>query len=531
LRPLAHAANFRHPELYRGEPMLELASLIDRQARFRGAAPALTFDGTTHTYAQFAERVNRTAHALAGIGIRRGDKVASLLANCRELVELTFAAPSLGAVNVPLSPLLMGPGLRSLLADAQAAALVTQVSMLPVVESIRDELPEVLRRRIVLVDGARPGCFRLNELRVVASNAPPRAAVAPEDLFNIMYTSGTTGLPKGIMHSHFVRAMYALIMGAAWRMTPESVVLHTGAIVFNGAYVTLMPCFHLGAHYVLARQFDAAGAIELIERHRVTHTMMVPSQIVALLDSPAFAPEKLASLRMLLSLGAPLHQEQKARLNRLLPGRFHELYGLTEGFVTILDVTEAERKAGSVGVPPPFFSMRIVREDGTDCAANEIGEIVGRGPILMGGYHNRPDLTERAIRNGWLFTGDMGYVDEEGYLYLVDRKKDMIDSGGVKVYPRDIEEIAVRHPAVAEVAVFGVPDEKWGETPVAAVILHGDAQPTAEELRDWINERVAARFQRVSRVLVMKEFPRSAAGKTLKREMRAPFWKGRDKAI
>jgi acyl-CoA synthetase (AMP-forming)/AMP-acid ligase II len=511
--------------------MLELASLINRQARFRGAAPALTFEGTTHTYAQFAERVNRTAHAMAGLGIGRGDKVASLLGNCRELVELTFAMPSLGAVNVPLSPLLMGPGLRTLLADSQAAALVTQVSMLPAIESIRGELSPELHRRIVLVDGAEPGCFGLAELRSAASAEPPQVTVTQDDLFNIMYTSGTTGLPKGIMHTHFVRAMYALQMGPAWRMTPESVVLHTGAIVFNGAYTTLMPCVHLGAHYVLARQFDAAAAIALIERHRVTHTMMVPAQITAVLDSPAFAPEKLASLQMILSLGAPLHEEQKKRLNRLLPDRFYELYGLTEGFVTVLDVRDSVRKSGSVGVPPPFFSMRIVREDGTDAAVGEIGEIIGRGPILMSGYHNRPDLTEKAIRKGWLFTGDMGFVDDEGYLHLVDRKKDMIDSGGVKVYPRDIEEVAARHPAIAEVAVFGVPDDKWGETPVAAVLLHSGAQASEDELREWINGQVAARYQRLSRVLIMKDFPRSAAGKILKREMRAPFWAGRDKSI
>jgi len=511
--------------------MLELASLINRQARFRAAAPALTFDGTTHSYAQFAERVNRTAHALAGLGIRRGDKVASLLANCRELVELTFAVPSLGAVNVPLSPLLMGPGLHTLLADSQSAALVTQLSMLPVVESIRDELPQILHRRIVLVDGSQPGCFNLAELRAAAAGDPPRATVTQDDLFNIMYTSGTTGLPKGIMHSHYVRAMYGLLMGAAWRMTPESVVLHSGAIVFNGAYVTLMPCFHLGAHYLLARQFNAAETIALIERHRVTHTMMVPAQIVALLDAPEFAADRLASLQMILSLGAPLHERHKERLHRLLPGRFYELYGLTEGFVTILDVADSVRKAGSVGVPPPFFALRIVREDGTDAPAGEIGEIVGRGPILMNGYYNRPDLTEKAIRNGWLLTGDMGFVDDEGYLHLVDRKKDMIDSGGVKVYPRDIEEVAVRHPAVAEVAVFGVPDEKWGETPVATVILRAEASATEDELRAWINEHVAARYQRVSRVLIVRDFPRSAAGKTLKREMRAPFWAGREKSI
>jgi len=320
-------------------------------------------------------------------------------------------------------------------------------------------------------------------------------------------------------------------MSAAWRLTPESVVLHTGAIVFNGAFVTFMPCFYLGAHYVLARQFNAAEMIELVAIHRVTHTMVVPAQIVAMLDAPNFSPEKLASLQMILSLGAPLHQEQKDKLNALLPGRFYELYGLTEGFVTILDVSDSARKSGSVGIPAPFNEMRIVREDGTDALPNEVGEIAGRGPMLMTGYYGRLDLTAQAIRDGWLFTGDMGFVDEDGYLHLVDRKKDMIDSGGVKVYPKDVEEVVARHPAVREVAVFGIPDEKWGETPVAAVILHHPGAIDANTLRDWVNERVAARYQRLNRVLIVDDFPRSAAGKTLKREMRAPFWKGIDRNI
>jgi acyl-CoA synthetase (AMP-forming)/AMP-acid ligase II len=250
---------------------------------------------------------------------------------------------------------------------------------------------------------------------------------------------------------------------------------------------------------------------------------------VAILDAPSFDPSQLSSLQMILSLGAPLHNEQKDRLNRLLPDRFYELYGLTEGFVTILDRDDARRKAGSVGVPPPFYEMRIVGEDGRELAPREVGEIVGRGPITMPGYYNRDDLTSQALAGGWLHTGDLGYVDEDGYLFLVDRKKDMIDSGGVKVYPKDIEEIAAHHPAVREVAVFGIPHDKWGETPVCAVVLREAVE--AEALRDWINARVAAKYQRVERVIVMQDFPRNAAGKTLKREMRDPFWKGRDKAI
>jgi long-chain acyl-CoA synthetase len=320
-------------------------------------------------------------------------------------------------------------------------------------------------------------------------------------------------------------------MSAAFRFTPESVTLHTGALIFNGAFVTMMPTFYQGAHFIVHRQFDAARAIEAIERHRVTHMMVVPTQIIAMLGSSAFAPQRLASLQMILSLGAPLLKEHKDRLNSLLPGRFHELYGLTEGFITILDRTEAVRKAGSVGIPAPYNEMRIVREDGADAPPGEVGEIVGRGPMLMQGYYKRPDLTAQAVRDGWLYTGDMGYADEEGYLYLVDRKKDMIDSGGVKVYPRDVEEIAARHPAIREVAVFGVPDEKWGETPVAAVVLSTPGAASADELREWINARVQAKYQRVSEVVIHGDFPRSAAGKTLKRELREPYWRGRERKI
>jgi acyl-CoA synthetase (AMP-forming)/AMP-acid ligase II len=292
-----------------------------------------------------------------------------------------------------------------------------------------------------------------------------------------------------------------------------------------------MPTFHLGGTYMLLRQFDAEATLAAIERERITHIMLVPAQIVALLGSKRFEPQRLASLECILSLGAPLLQEHKDRLNAALPGRFYELYGLTEGFVTILDRTEAVRKSGSVGVPPPFYAIRIVREDGSDAAANEIGEIAGRGPILMNGYYKRPDLTAQAIRAGWLYSGDMGYLDEEGYLYLVDRKKDMIDSGGVKVYPRDIEEVAAHHPAVREVAVFGIPDEKWGEVPLAAVTLNPGAMETPEALREWINARVGARYQRVARVVIMADFPRSAAGKTLKRELRDPYWAGHERKI
>lgn len=506
--------------------MFELSTLIARHAKYRPDANAVVFENERLTYGEFSVRVNRVANMLCALGIGKGDKVATVLPNCRELLEIYWAVPTLGAVLVPLSPLLLPAGLASLLGDSEAKCVITQRSLLSTLAALGDAA-RPLAGRILLIDSAESGCGDYRALTAAAGTDAISAATTLDDPFNIMYTSGTTGLPKGIMHTHYIRSMYCLLMTAAWRMTPEAVVMHSGAIVFNGAFVTMMPAFYLGAKYVLLRQFDAERVIETIEREHVTHTMLVPSQIIALLNSPRFTPEKLASLEMILSLGAPLLKEYKDRLNQLLPNRFYELYGLTEGFMTILDRDEAMRKSGSVGVPPPFFDIRIARDDGTPADTGEVGEILGRSPILLTGYYRRPDLTAEAVRDGWLHTGDMGYLDAEGYLYLVDRKKDMIDRGGVKIYPRDVEEIAAQHPAVREVAVFGVPHEKLGETPIAAVILREPEAVTANALRDWINERVAARYQRVRQVVIMRDFPRSTAGKTLKRELRAPYWAGR----
>lgn len=502
--------------------MLELASLIPRQARYRPDATAVVFGEERLTYRQFWKRVARAGNALRSLGVGRGDKVATLAGNSLELLEIYWAVPTIGAVLVPLSPLLLREGLASLLRGSDARVLVAQSSLLPMLTKMTGELPQ----DGLFIDGFSPGFGDYRALRDRQDESLEPEPVGHDDLFNIMFTSGTTGVPKGIMHTHFVRSMYATLLGQALRMTPDSRTLHSGAIVFNGAFVTMVPSFFLGGTYVLMPQFDPDATIAAIEQERVTHVMLVPAQIVAILGAAGFDPRRLASLECILSLGAPLLQQDRQRLNDALPGRLYELYGLTEGFVTILDRNEAVRKAGSVGIPPPCFRMRIERPDGTECAPGEAGEIVGRGPMLMTGYYKRPDLTAQAVRDGWLHTGDVGYVDEDGYLHLVDRMKDMIDSGGVKVYPRDIEEVAARHPDVREVAVFGVPSDKWGETPLAAVILRPGAVAGADSIRDWINDRVGARFQRVSGVVVLGDFPRSSAGKTLKRELRAPYWEG-----
>ena len=502
-------------------PLL-LPEMLALNARWRRQQAALVVDGNVATWGEFVDSCAHLAGALSELGLRRGDRVGIVMDNAAETVVALMGTVYGGFVAVPINVSVADAAVATMLANSGAKAVIANGSHVARIDAVRDGLPDIAGRCIAV--GEHAGWHDLAAL--LAAAAPLAAAdVRPVDECNIIYSSGTTGLPKGIVHDHRCRAAWAYDMAVALRYRPEARTLCSLGLYSNITWVALLATILAGGTLYVMPRFDVAGLLALIEREKITHTTMVPVQLTRILADPAFEPAAVATLESLMCCGSPLAPSVKQAVVDAFGHAFLELYGLTEGLVTVLQPEHMASKLTSVGVPCPGQEIVILDTEDKPCPVGEAGEIVGRGPLQMAGYHERDDANVEATWDGpdgrrWLRTGDIGQLDEDGFLYLVDRKKDMIISGGQNIYPADIEAVVVAHPAVRDVAVIGIASERWGETPLAVVVAGDDTEGPA--IRDWANEQLGKQ-QRIAAVAFVDALPRNPNGKVLKRELREQF--------
>jgi acyl-CoA synthetase (AMP-forming)/AMP-acid ligase II len=496
-----------------------VAELVRVHARARPAQAALVQGEERLSFAELDALMDRIAAALQRDGLRSGDAIALAGAATPRQAATFLGGLRAGATVAPLPSSAAPPSFASMLADAGARWLFVDASAAHLLPA------DASSRCIALADGA-PG-RRFDDWIAAPGATPQPAAVEPEAPFNIIYSSGTTGTPKGVVQPHGMRWLHVK-RGVSYGYGPDSVTLLATPLYSNTTLVAFFPALCLGGTVVLMARFDAAEYMALAERHRATHTMLVPVQYQRLMALPDFGRHDLSSFRCKLCTSASFAAALKAEVLARWPGELVELYGMTEGGGTcVLDARKHPDKLHTVGQPAPGHDIRLIDDDGREVATGGSGEVVGHSPTMMTGYHNQPEKTREAewiAPDGRRFirTGDIGRFDADGFLTLIDRKKDMIISGGFNVYPSDLESQLRRHPAVADAAVVGVPSTRWGETPVAFVVRRAGETTSADALRRWLNGLVG-KTQRLADLVCVDELPRNAIGKVLKRELRERY--------
>ena len=478
-------------------PFGTIAALVRAHARERPAAPALLDDGRRLDYATLDGAMDAIAASLREAGVAPRETVAICAANSIEYALLFLGALRAGIVPALVPPNASGGAIAAMVDDSGARLVFREDDMGRVREWSR-----------------RPA-------------TPVEFEAAPDDAFNIIYSSGTTGTPKGIVQPMSMRWTH-MRRGPAAGYAPDTVTLIATPLYSNTTLVSFFPSLAMGGAVALMGKFDAAGYLERAQRHRATHTMLVPVQYQRIMALPEFGRYDLSCFRMKLSTSSHFAAALKREVLDRWPGGIIEYYGMTEGGATcVLRAHEHPDKLHTVGRPAPGVDLRLIDEDGREVAPGEAGEIVGHSGAMMTGYHNRPEETARAEwfdRSGRRFirTGDVARLDEDGFVVLLDRRKDMIISGGFNIYPSDLESVLRAHEAVEEVAVVGVASERWGETPVAFVVRRPGRIAHADALLEWANARLG-KVQRLADVRVVPHLPRNAIGKVMKRELRDTY--------
>jgi long-chain acyl-CoA synthetase len=508
-----------------------LVASLDAAALAYPARIAFTFEGRATDFATFQRHTDQVATALNAAGIRAGERIAYIGKNSDVFFELLFGAMKHGAVVAPVNWRLAGPEIAVIVADSQARMIVVGPEFAATVTAELPAMPDV--QTIIASEGGHQDWADFATWR--DAQAPEKSAHNPvaQDPAVQLYTSGTTGRPKGVMLSHdnFVHSMHANAQDTApwtqWRDGDSAIQAMPVSHISGTGWGIITVHFAATCH--IQRQFDIDMTLDMILRDRISKIFLVPAAMQVLVRHPRARGADFSCIREMGYGASPIPLALLRECMDVLGCGFVQFYGMTETTGTIVALAPDDHTpAGSprmraAGKPLPWVALRVVDAEGRDRPTGQVGEIVTRSPANMLGYWNRPEETARTIRDGWLYTGDAGYLDEDGYVFIHDRVKDMIISGGENVYPAEVESALSDHPAIAEVAVIGVPDEKWGEAVKAVIVLRPDATLTENELIAWSRQRIAG-FKTPRSVNFVDTLPRNASGKLLKRELRAPYW-------
>jgi acyl-CoA synthetase (AMP-forming)/AMP-acid ligase II len=497
-------------------------------------AVAVTFGGVNRTWAELAQRVRRAAAALRAEGLKPGDRIAVLDLNHPSCLELTLASAQIGSANAVVNFRLAPPEIAYVINDAKARLLFVGPEFAGAVDKLRAHLPGV--ERVIRVGGAD------DEYEAwLAAHAPDAAvyAAAPGDCFVQLYTSGTTGFPKGSMLTHRGMLAHSRNVAASQAFDPASRVQVAMPLFHVGGTSYALMAISLGARLFIMRMPDPAAALAMLEAEKITHTFFVPALLAVINNVPGAAERDYSSLKALSYGASPMPLPVMRASLKLFPGVLQQVYGMTEqsGAVSVLGPADHIDPAVAhrlVSAGQAISGVEIEIRDpatGEPVATGERGEVWVRSDQVMGGYWGKPDATAATITpDGWLRSGDGGYLDADGYLYITDRIKDMIISGGENIYPAEIERVLAEHPSVQDVAVIGVPDERWGEVPKAVVVAAPGAAVDTEQLLAWCRERMAG-FKCPKSVDIVAELPRNPTGKILKKDLRKPYWQGRERQV
>lgn len=507
-----------------------LPEIFALHGKWQVRKPALIAGGVRETWPEMMSSSHRVANALIQSGVQVGDAVAIVMSNGAHMVHAFLGCMSAGAVSVPINLSVSDDALVNMLIDAKTVALLVTGDQFERIVNLQTRLPSTLSVCVTTGTESEPGWAVWDEFISGVADTAPNINIEDHAILNVIYSSGTTGVPKGIVHTHRGRRDWAYDLAIALRYHGAAKSLFTIGLYSNISWVSMLATLLAGGTLVVHDKFDEAVFLDTVARERITHTAMVPIQFQRVTDLQLAEPRNVSSMTAMMSAGSPLREPLKRRIFEAFPCGIIELYGLTEGIITTLDPEDAEGRWSSVGRPLIGTDIAIIDDEGRGVPVGTSGEIVSRGRITMPGYLNRADASQESEyidANGqqWLRSGDIGQLDDEGFLYIVDRKKDMILSGGQNIYPQDIEAVVALHETVYDVAVIGAPSERWGETPIALVVptpgvtLCDDCRAA---IRTFANERLGKQ-QRIADVIAVTELPRNPNGKILKRELRAQF--------